>query len=160
MENQKLSPPWNEYVNKIKALFGKDPDIKIEYKDMNMILRIDGTDKYDALSRLLPKKLNFGGAELVITLIPANRNNDDVRQNVKNAFKGNPIISRFKDVTGIAGNPMTYIAFGKEVVQYYNDNIGDLNGNRTTLYEQLAREVFGDVDGVFFCTDNIDGYAF
>ena len=49
---------------------------------------------------------------------------------------------------------MTFVEFCKYVVQYYNDNLGDLHGNRTTVMEQIAREVFDDVSGVYFCTDN------
>jgi hypothetical protein len=51
-------------------------------------------------------------------------------------------------------NPITYVIFKKEVVQYYDDNLGDAHGNRTTLYEQIANQIFEDREGIYFCTDN------
>jgi hypothetical protein len=51
------------------------------------------------------------------------------------------------------------VVFVPEVVQYYTDNLGDINGFRTTLYQELAKELFGDSElsrGVYFCTDIID----
>lgn len=41
----------------------------------------------------------------------------------------------------------------KEVVQYFNDNIGDINGNCSTLYEIIARDIFPNVNGIYFCTE-------
>ena len=41
-------------------------------------------------------------------------------------------------------NSFTYVVFEKEVVQYWNDNLGDINGLRSTLYQDLAKEIFAD----------------
>lgn len=155
MKDLKLSPPWNEYVNKIKALFEKDPDIKIRYdRDaIELSLLVDNTDKATALAHLLPNELDFGGQFLTIKIIPANAEKN-IRQYMKDLFKGNPNVANIQDVTGPISNPMTFIEFRKEIIQYYNDNIGDLHGNRTTVLEEIAREVFKNKDGVFFCTDN------
>jgi hypothetical protein len=51
------------------------------------------------------------------------------------------------------------VVFVPKVVQYYTDNLGDINGFRTTLYQELAKELFGESEltrGVYFCTDIID----
>lgn len=56
-------------------------------------------------------------------------------------------------VDGIMTNPMTFIVFQNKVVQYWNDDLGDINGNCSTLYQTVAKDVFGDVEGIFFCTD-------
>lgn len=52
-------------------------------------------------------------------------------------------------------NSFTYVVFEKEVVQYWNDNLADYNGLTSTLYQDLAKEIFEDanLDGVYFCTD-------
>ena len=156
MDKVKLSPPWAEYANKIKALFQRDPDIEVEYeeKKMNLNIRVSDSDKYEALTNLLPELKDFGGAELLITIIPTN---DEKTKNksyyIKKLFKGNNSVVEIQDIT-VATNPMTFVSFEKEVVQYWNDNLGDLHGIKSTLMEDIARDVFENVDGVYFCTDN------
>ena len=46
---------------------------------------------------------------------------------------------------------MSFAVFAKEVVQYYNDDLTDINGLKSTLYEDIARDVF-DIDGINYCT--------
>lgn len=77
----------------------------------------------------------------------------------KAAFAGNPIVSYIETVDGF-GNPLNYIVFEKEVVQYFNDNLGDIHGIESTLYQDLAEEVFDEHDSIFFCTDIEDGLSF
>ena len=48
---------------------------------------------------------------------------------------------------------ITYVIFAKKVVQYYDDSLDSAYGVKSTLYEDLARAVFQDVKGVYFCTD-------
>ena len=50
-------------------------------------------------------------------------------------------------------NPITYVVFVNEVVQYFNDDLGDVYGQCSTLYQEIAKDVFGETEGVFFCTD-------
>lgn len=158
MNNTKLSPPWYNYVSEINALFGEDPDIKIGFDQdaLELKLLVDNTDKASALEELLPSSVQFGNVELKVFVIPAN--DMVVRNNARLfelAFKGNPIVSEMVDVPDVLSNPVTYIAFRKEVVQYYNDDLGDLYGNRSTLMQEIAKEVFSDHDeGIFFCTDS------
>ena len=151
-----ISSPWVEFARKVEKLFEKDPEIKTEYneKQVNLIIRVDNTDKYEALKHFLPEMKDFGGQELLITIIPANENEKDDKDYIKNLFKGNKSVVEIQDISGIMTPSMTFVSFVQEVVQYWNDNIGDLHGNRSTLFEQLAREVFEKTDGVFFCTDN------
>ena len=157
MKDTKMSPPWLGYYNKIKALFGKDEDIKIEFDNDEMVLKmfIDSTDKYEALKNLLPREKDFGGAVLHIVLVPANKDQKQFGHDFKAVFKGNPAVAEMHEVTGVFTNPLLYISFEKEVIQYYDDNIGDLHGNRSALLEDIAREVFeSKTEGIYFCTDN------
>ena len=48
---------------------------------------------------------------------------------------------------------MTYVVFVKEVVQYFNDDLGDANGVCSTLYQDIAKRLFTSTEGVFFCTN-------
>lgn len=40
-----------------------------------------------------------------------------------------------------------------KVVQYFNDDLGDAHGVCSTLYQEIAKDVFGEHEGIFFCTN-------
>lgn len=160
------SPPWVSYAHKLKALFGQDPDIRLDYiEDMNEVkLYVNGRDKYEALDYFLPKKKVFGNVTLHITLIPSNEmtGTPNIGKMLRDAFKDNPIFSRAVDAKTMFDD-ITYVMFHKEVVQYFDDNLADLNSVRSTLYQDIADEVFRDMLGdkmrvqemyrVHFCTE-------
>ena len=161
MSETKMSTPWVQYVNVLKALFEKDPDIKFIYDNDKLSLKIIvvGTDKADALDALLPHEKAFGNVVLNITVVPANI--EKTRSTlILQALKGNPVFDYSETIQGPMSNPMTYVVFKKEVVQYYNDNLGDIHGIRSTLYQDLANEIFEDHEGVFFCTNVDERYDF
>ena len=150
-----LSSPWVEYYKELTALFGDDPEIDINYDEDDIVVRmyVDGQEKAEALNQLLPNSVSFGNVSLTISVIPANK---EIRKIdlLKKAFAGNPAFVSATSVEVVSGNPIHYFAFKPEVVQYFDDNLHDLHGNRSTLYEQLAREVIGESDGVCFCTQS------
>lgn len=152
-EKLKMSPPWIIYYRELEALFGQDPDIKLELdEDAPMIkMYVDGQDKAEALSQLLPPSKRFGNVELNVNIIPANKIKNDKVSLFQKAFDGNPILSDIKIAIQIFSN--NYIVFKKEVVQYFNDDLGDYNGICSTLYQDIAKDVFGCLEGIFFCTD-------
>ena len=73
-KNVKLVPPWIEYKNKVVALFGKDPQIKIEYNDDAKELKmfVNSARKAEAIGKLLPGGITFGNVTMDIKVIPAN----------------------------------------------------------------------------------------
>lgn len=155
-----LSAPWERYYNEMRELFKYDPEVHIIYdnEQKELKLYVDNNDKAYALAQLLPSTKNFGGVVLAITVVHANEINmvkatDDKGTLFQNVFKGNPIVSYIKTF----GDPLnfTYIVFDCTVVQYFADDIGDINGNCNTLYQNIANHVFADVNhtGIFFCTD-------
>ena len=157
MSKPKLSPPWNEYVSKITKLLGPDKEIKIDFNENERKLKllVSNTDKRVALEYLLPSEIDFGGQKLTIIIVPSNEEKN-VQEYIKDLFNNNPSVRRIENVKGVFTNPMTYVEFKNETIQYFNDNLGDLHGNRTTVMEELAREVFDKLDGVFFCTEPTD----
>lgn len=150
-----LAPPWVIYSNEIEALFRDDPEIRVEYNDdeKEVKLYVENQEKADALTKLLPSTQSFGNIVLKITIVPANVLEDSKVKLFQVAFEGNPAFSYSRSIEGILSNPIHYIVFKKKVVQYYDDDIGDINGICSTLYQDIAKDVFGDVEGVFFCTD-------
>ena len=158
----KFSSPWMTYVNKLRELFCSDPDIKFEY-DNNLpavTFYVNNSEKYEALDAILPHGKDFGNVFLKINIIPANGRANDLPCKISNedlfnmAFDGNPVYKYSKTITGIFSNTITYVIFKHCVVQFFNDNLNDIYGNITTLYEDIAREIFADrVEGVCYCTD-------
>ena len=87
-----------------------------------------------------------------ITVIPANNANEDKLTLISKAFEGNPAFSDIVS-TELFNKPISYVLFRKEVVQYFNDDLSDAHGICSTLYQDLAKEVFGESEGIFFCTE-------
>lgn len=163
MANMKLSPPWAIFYREIQALFGDDPEIHVVYDEQSEIVKIyvENPEKAEVLSQLLPTKKMFGRVGLDIQVIPADgkKYSTDVPENVdatmfEKAFKGNPALSYAKTFPNLFGAVVTYVVFVPEVVQFFTDDISDINGLRSTLYEDIARDVFDGIP-VNFCTDII-----
>lgn len=160
MNTTKMSPPWYGYANQIEALFGQDPEVHIlrEFDEDTLLLSlyVDEPEKAYAIERLLPDEVNFGGTILYIRIIPGNvPKSTSLAQYYRKAFEGNPVVKDIETVSGVFTNPITYVSFRKEVIQYYDDNLGDLHGNRSMLMQDIAMDVFEkNKDGILFCTDD------
>lgn len=169
MKNRfKLSPPWCTYVNYLTEMFGEDPEINVRYDNdqATVYLAVDNADKYDILVNVLPCYKTFGNMYLNIEIIPSNNlgkpvnkfdqlGTDDIFNTL---FKGNPVFSFVKTVDVLYCVPFVYVVFKNKIVQFFNDNLNDVYGNMTTLYQYIAEEIFDDelFEDVCFCTDISD----
>ena len=161
MANLKLLSPWVKYVKELEALFLEDPTVHVVYDEDNLIVNVyvDETEKADALNVLLPNILVFGDVNLTIGVIPANKKEKacgdppDNATLIEHAFKGNGAFAFVQTVKGIFTNNLTYVVFKNKVVQYYTDDLGDIYGLESTVYEDIARDVFVEREGVYYCTD-------
>lgn len=151
----KLSPPWAEFYEEVNALFGEDPAINVSYNEEQYVitLRVEDQDKADALEALLPKEKTFGNVTVKVQVIPANRTQSSRLSLFQRAFEGNPVFSNAISVPSDMGFGAEYLVFKKKVVQYFVDNLSDVNGLRSTLYQEIAKDVFGVEAGMFFSTD-------
>lgn len=158
-EKLELVSPWVNFYREIEALFGRDPEIRVEidYVDKKVTLYVSNGDKAKALSILLPDIKTFGNVEVRIAVVNENDPDDwDLLNNFEMAFKGNPaFVDTIERVTPFG--TFRYVLFDKTVVQYQNDDIGDANQIRTTLYQEIAKDVL-DTEGIHFCTAN--GFMF
>lgn len=154
----KKSAPWVTYYREVDELFKKDEEVFVVLDGENTELKIyvNNQSKASAIQYLMPTEKEFGNVILKIEVIPANgmkiRNVDEtnILDIVCDAFRENDAVYT---VTGVRSMfDLIYVIFRKEVVQYFDDNLGDINGNCSTLYEVIARDVFRDV-GVKYCTD-------
>lgn len=161
MAKLKLSPPWVLYYKKLNTLFEYDKDVLVIYDEDEMEIKLYCSDnnKSEALSLLLPNTISFGDVELKITVIPSNEKTNKVKITINNPetaiyvlFNTNNDYVESVEVIPTPFGKFTYVIFIKEVVQYFEDDLSDFYGVKSTLCEDIAREIFKDIDGVFFCT--------
>lgn len=150
-----LSSPWVEYYRKVNAMFQKDPEVTVIYDEEKRTLNIyvDNSAKAGALGVLFPVEITFGNCVLPINIIPSNKTNTNAAvTDIEEALDGNGAVSFIRNVE-LFGKMLTYVVFKPEVVQYFTDDLSDYHGFRSTLYAEIAKELFGELDGVYFCTD-------
>ena len=155
----KLSPPWVEFASEVKALFSGDKEVTVIYDDEEKVisLYVDNAQKAEALTELLPETKEFGGVTVKVTVVPANGMTGAPAQDVwKAAFAGNPNFSSVKFVQCPLGN-FTYVVWRPNAVQFFNDNLGDVNGNQTMLVQDVAKDIFDPELGVYHCSAQLLG---
>lgn len=139
-------------------LFDGDPDIAVmrQYTDTKKTINlyVETDEKYRLLLKYLPDVKKFGIVDVYLNVIPANaRPESTPQEDMKTLFGNNKKVSKVQTV-GIPGGEVTYVAFRNGVAQFYDDNLADLNRNKTMLMEAIARDVLKlPIDGVYFCTD-------
>ena len=152
-----MSAPWYIYYNELCALFKEDKEVHIVYDEMDQIINIyvENQAKADAMDEVIPKVMTFGNVDLEINIVPANKLCARKSKGglFEDLFFNNPICTDVVTVEGIFTNPVTYVIFRKEVVQYYNDDLGDAHGVCSTLYQDIAKRVFKDQNSIYYCTD-------
>lgn len=155
-KDMKLSAPWMIYFNQIKAMFSEDIAVKAVWDGATYTIKlyVDGEEKAEALSQLLPQTKQFGNIEVTITIIPANKLNDSKVSLFQKAFDGNPAVVDITTFDTPFGTN-SFVVFAPKVVQYYNDDMYDLNGICSTLYQELAKSLFGEFANIHFCTEKM-----
>lgn len=154
----KLAAPWITYANQIEAMFKEDKDINFSFddgKEKIITLRVVGAEKADAIAQLLPAEMTFGNISLKIKVIPANKLGNKTIDLFRKAFEGNPAVSEITSAESLWGT-LNFIMFKPKVVQYYNDSMFDINGIKTTIYQDLAEKIFGNITGIYYCTEKIE----
>ena len=164
-----LSAPWITFYRKVEAMFKYDPDIIVVFdaEHNNLKLFVFGTEKAEAIQKLLPPKKVFGETEMFINVYPTNtEEKTSVRARryrtypngvFDAAFAGNPAYCYEQSSSSELPFDIHYVVFTKRVVQYYDDNIGDINGVCSTLYQDIAKDIFVTEPNVHFCTNIVDG---
>lgn len=154
MDRLKLSAPWETLRHEMEQLFGSDPDIKIAFDEQSYELKlyVDGERKAAALTKLLAKEKTYGNVTVKIEVIPANTTDETIAELYKDAFDGNEVVDEVLTVKLPGGGAANYVIFKNEVVQFFNDDISDPQGLESTLYENIADDVFERQGGEFYTT--------
>ena len=156
-----LIAPWYAYQKQVNALFEHDGQILVGeiYQQDNGVdygfdIEVLSHEKYLALDRVLSRFKLFGNVALTITLYDEENDAGDEAVNIyRTIFEGNPIVESIEDVVDPAGVHHGYVVFRPEVIQFYTDDLRDINGNWSGLAQDIAREIFDDTaHGLNFCT--------
>lgn len=164
MTNFKLSPPWQILYTEYKILFRQDKDVALVFDDKDgqskkIRLFVTGRDKAAALEELLPDRYSFGNVQVLVEVVPANLGAKSRSTLFNEAFAGNPAFSFSKEADVPGAPPFTYVVFRNKVIQYFADNLRDIYGNFSMLYENVAADVFPREAGTSYCTDLPDNLA-
>lgn len=154
-----LEAPWQTFHKEVMALFAGDPDIEVGdiYEDDKTDYAFDITvrkhDKYMAMARLIPGVKTFGNVSLGIVMYDLENEECNGASAFQTLFRGNKCFDSVQTREDPTGCAWDYVLFAPEVVQFFDDDMTDYNGNWTGLMEDIARDVFeGNDRGVFFCT--------
>lgn len=154
----KLSPPWYTFAKELAMLFQYDDEVEVADRidiDQTIVVEVNAPeDKFEALRLLIPDKKTFGNVIVNIEVQHVRDKMVPLPEDVfKVAFRNNPVATVVNRQASEITPSQTFVMFKKEVVQFFNDDISDYHGNKSTLYEDIARDVFPNA-GVYFCTDN------
>lgn len=164
------SAPWVIYYREVQALFAKDGNIRVFLNEEKheLDIYVDGQAKADALTKLFPTEKIFGNVTLKVKVIPSNDegegrgrvntyrnssvNHSDIFMTFCVAFSGNTALDFVEEATVPGGMKVCYVVFMKDVVQFFSDDLTDYFGMTSTLYQNIAKDVFKEDLGVFYST--------
>lgn len=166
----KYITPWSDFTLMTEAMFKGDPDVRVDFIDTKkgMKLYVKGDAKADAISKIMVKEKKIGNIGIKVHVVPANGTkrgkakktaaNLDKLEVFKVALDGNAAFTQAVVKKSDFGIPLNYVEFVPKVVQFYNDERSDLNGNFNTLYQTIAREIFDEdfSDDINFCTAMVE----
>jgi len=174
MAKLQLVSQWTNFYHEVNALFRYDQNVTVIFdeEETEVKLYVNGNEKAEALSELLPDVRKFGNVTLRVAVILVNDNPASCYYKSQKApslckghssitemeglfftaFRGNPVFS-FAYSVDLQTNKIIYVVFRNEVVQYYNDDLRDYYGQCSTLYQNIAADIFKPIDGVHYCTD-------
>lgn len=168
MARLNLLSPWMKFYNELCAFFREDPEVNVVYDDSGdtdkIKLYVNNAFKAEALTALLPSEKTFGVITILIEVIPSNKIENtqlnkyqkvmkDTYSLLQSAFENNDALSFVQKVEGIFANTIIYVVFKNKVVQYYDDSLSDIYGQCSTLYQEIAKNIFEQISGVYYCTD-------
>lgn len=150
--------PWEEYYKKINAFFEYDNDVRVVFDETSHVVKlyVAKDKKAAALSKILKPEKEFGNITVHVEVVPPNGVLKSTGlADIKAAFDNNGALSKIEEIDAF-GFSAAYVIFKKVVVQFFNDDLGDYNGMKSTLYETIAEDIFDVGAGIFFCTDVAD----
>lgn len=156
MNNLKLSSPWETYRNKLAAFFELDECVTVgDVTDIDggktVTVSVTNRQKAAALEKVLRKRVEFGNVVLTVTVYDAS-GEETLADVLKAAFAYNETVRRVMTGTDHTGTEHIFVICEPDVVQFFNDDISDYQGNFNALAADVARELF-DAEAHFNTAD-------
>jgi len=151
----RLSPPWYTFFNYVINSVGRDRCVEVfemqEISDGNFLIPIEvrGRDKAIALATILVPCVNFGNINVRIEVIqcgqvvkPDDRCQDEcsLMRIFEEAFGTNHYYE-YVEFRRVFSSIIVFPVFKKEVIQFFNDDLSDLNNS----FNGVAAHVFAEV---------------
>ena len=136
-----VSAPWYIHYRKLQAMFCEDPQVTVKFDQDNyeVKLYVDDADKAEALGKILRNSIDYGTITLKVTVIPPNYTTINIRNLYEKALEGNGAVFDYLTNPVLGKN---YVIFKNEVVQYFSDDLSKANSVTSTLYEDIAEDIF------------------
>lgn len=143
-----IQAPWTILYNEIKALFRDDPDVRVDCDESgtHVKLYVDKVNKAEALTMIMPTEREFGNVKMQIEVIPPNDKLMSFEETFETAFAGNPCFAFAKTIEIPGGGSIDHVMFKPKAAQFFADDLFDLYGNYTMLYQDMAKDIFGNYD--------------
>ncbi|NLF25348.1 MAG: hypothetical protein GX589_06785 [Deltaproteobacteria bacterium] len=149
-----ISPPWYRVQKLYANSVGASPCVTVREltnrTQRRYNLRIDACEDQvaEALTSVFRRRWKLGGVTLIVKVydsqgklvIPGT--SQTLKERFNNALKDNPYIHKVHTVN----SPLTHLNMvavecKKEIIQFWNDNIGDLYGNENYVAADVFREI-------------------
>lgn len=146
--NLSISAPWVTYHKQVYNLFKDDVEIDVddtlsetESGNYEFTISSKNGDKLYAIERLLGYGTSFGNVKVNIKYGYENMEEVDWPSIWERAFSGNPLFQEVirydTPVLGKGG----YAVFKKEIMSFYDDNLGDYCGNSHFIVADVVRDL-------------------
>lgn len=153
----KLAAPWVIWYREVEELFRDDKEVTFSFNEDEKKITLFVVDpiKADAIKKLLPEEKDFGNVTIAIDVVTRTAEGS-VIDLIKIAFAGNPALERILHLDTPLTGSVDYVMFKKEVVQFFNDDLGTPTGICSTLYQDIAKHILPEDAAVHYCTETDD----
>lgn len=151
-----LSAPWYVFHTQVFKLFEQDAEVivdeELEETETGFIFGIYSKNikKIQAIKKLIGSKVVFG--DVAVDIDYGENENEDVAEVWKDAFSGNPLFCGIVSADIPFDGSCDYAIFKRDIIDFYDDNISDVNGNSHYIVADLVKEVVSNKD-IFICTE-------
>lgn len=164
-----LSPPQYGLWRQINGSFGASPNVDVkEIYENEGVYTIDligsDADVCNGLAYVLTSQYNYGGIKVALRVLDKDGklytsqilgDGDDaesiLRKHFQNALRDNPYFIRILEKTSGFMGKTIWLEFNPDVIQFFNDNIGDYYGNNNYVaaeaFQGVCKSQFGVVEG-------------
>ena len=157
-----LSAPWETIQHEVNHLLGPDPEVHVtevvegEGGNYSFDVCSKNGKKIAALEKVIKNVFKLGNITLTVNFVHERDEEDVTAQDFIDAFEGNSNFVTVEETSKGLFQDLVYVIFAKEVLQFFNDQLDDIYGNRNIIVADAANDVCNkSKEGqMYFCTAN------